>query len=262
MSNIKPCLTGWLSNIISCCFPAATSLSWYCGMAFLVMGLFLNGKLERGVAAPMTEMCESGQGKHNEQAFLVFFPVKTTGVQGDQRTHSNAVTLRAVTSQDGMTADWCSGKMDKSFFVVVQPEWIGVFILLGFQTMIPLILSGLNFEDMVSCYGAAAKPNDLHQQFQTQLTKQLDVLHKSVATSVTQQEQQLKGMEDDMQSFVSTKDQMRKWENIKQERTVSCFLSRCGKPGDKGRTRSSELRPEKFGFYYVKGPRRGIPNKS
>ncbi|KVH88474.1 hypothetical protein Ccrd_026745 [Cynara cardunculus var. scolymus] len=47
----------------------------------------------------------------------------------------------------------------------------------------------------------------LVQQFQSQLTKQLDTLHKTIAASVTQQEQQLKGMEEDMQSFVSTKTQ-------------------------------------------------------
>ncbi|KAL4189465.1 hypothetical protein AMTRI_Chr08g207260 [Amborella trichopoda] len=41
--------------------------------------------------------------------------------------------------------------------------------------------------------------------FQSQLTQQLDLLHKTVAGSVMQQEQQLKGMEEDMQSFVSTK---------------------------------------------------------
>lgn len=40
------------------------------------------------------------------QAFAVFLPVLTVGVQGDQRTHSYAIALRAVTSQDGMTADW------------------------------------------------------------------------------------------------------------------------------------------------------------
>ncbi|KAK6788099.1 hypothetical protein RDI58_016624 [Solanum bulbocastanum] len=42
-------------------------------------------------------------------------------------------------------------------------------------------------------------------KFQSQLTQQLEVLHKSVASSATQQEQQLKHMEEDMQSFVSTK---------------------------------------------------------
>jgi len=40
------------------------------------------------------------------QAFAVYLPVKTVGVQGDKRTHSNAVALRAITSEDGMTADW------------------------------------------------------------------------------------------------------------------------------------------------------------
>ncbi|MQM22496.1 hypothetical protein Taro_055549 [Colocasia esculenta] len=40
------------------------------------------------------------------QAFAVFLPVQTVGVQGDKRTHSHAVALRAVTSEDGMTADW------------------------------------------------------------------------------------------------------------------------------------------------------------
>lgn len=45
----------------------------------------------------------------------------------------------------------------------------------------------------------------LIQKFQAQLSQQLEILHKTVAASVTQQEQQLRGMEEDMQSFVSTK---------------------------------------------------------
>ncbi|KAK1589136.1 hypothetical protein Q3G72_030853 [Acer saccharum] len=45
----------------------------------------------------------------------------------------------------------------------------------------------------------------LIQKFQSQLTQQLEILHKTVAASATQQEQQLKDMEEDMQSFVSTK---------------------------------------------------------
>jgi GMP synthase (glutamine-hydrolysing) len=40
------------------------------------------------------------------QAFAVFLPIRSVGVQGDQRTHSHVVGLRAVTSSDGMTSDW------------------------------------------------------------------------------------------------------------------------------------------------------------
>lgn len=40
------------------------------------------------------------------QAFAVLIPVKTVGVMGDNRTYENLIGLRAVTSLDGMTADW------------------------------------------------------------------------------------------------------------------------------------------------------------
>lgn len=40
------------------------------------------------------------------QAFCVFVPVKTVGVMGDERTYENVIAIRAVTSLDGMTANW------------------------------------------------------------------------------------------------------------------------------------------------------------
>ena len=40
------------------------------------------------------------------QAFAVLLPVQTVGVMGDERTYENVCTLRAVTSVDGMTANW------------------------------------------------------------------------------------------------------------------------------------------------------------
>ncbi len=49
---------------------------------------------------------ESGLYDKVWQAGVMFLPVQSVGVMGDERTYENAVVLRAVESTDGMTADW------------------------------------------------------------------------------------------------------------------------------------------------------------
>lgn len=52
------------------------------------------------------ELKTSGLYKETWQAFAVLLPVQSVGVMGDERTYEFTAALRAVTSVDGMTADW------------------------------------------------------------------------------------------------------------------------------------------------------------
>ena len=54
----------------------------------------------------LSELRAHGLYEKTAQAFAVLLPVKTVGVMGDFRTYENVVALRAVETQDFMTADW------------------------------------------------------------------------------------------------------------------------------------------------------------
>ncbi|MGE4130014.1 MAG: glutamine-hydrolyzing GMP synthase [Bdellovibrionales bacterium] len=54
----------------------------------------------------ITELQTKGLYDKIWQAFCVLLPIRTVGVQGDSRTYDRVVAIRAVTSSDGMTADW------------------------------------------------------------------------------------------------------------------------------------------------------------
>ncbi len=62
--------------------------------------------LQHADAIYLEEIRAAGLYDEIWQAFAVLLPVQSVGVMGDFRTYANAVALRAVTSQDGMTADW------------------------------------------------------------------------------------------------------------------------------------------------------------
>ena len=79
------------------------------GLAIRVLGEVTRDRLEllRGAdAIVLEEIKKAGLYREIWQSFAVLLPVKSVGVMGDERTYENVVGLRAVTSTDGMTADW------------------------------------------------------------------------------------------------------------------------------------------------------------
>jgi GMP synthase (glutamine-hydrolysing) len=79
------------------------------GLAIRVLGEVSEERLEVLRAADaivQDEVCAAGLERELWQAFAVLLPVHTVGVMGDFRTYGQVIAVRAVTSQDAMTADW------------------------------------------------------------------------------------------------------------------------------------------------------------
>jgi GMP synthase (glutamine-hydrolysing) len=79
------------------------------GLAVRILGAVTPEKVQLLQSADrifQQELKSSGLYNETWQAFAVLLPVQTVGVMGDFRTYENAVALRAITSTDGMTADW------------------------------------------------------------------------------------------------------------------------------------------------------------
>ncbi|MEE8327180.1 MAG: glutamine-hydrolyzing GMP synthase [Nitrosomonadaceae bacterium] len=62
--------------------------------------------LRQADAIFIEELCSAGWYEKTSQAFAVFLPVKSVGVMGDGRTYEYVIALRAVKTQDFMTAEW------------------------------------------------------------------------------------------------------------------------------------------------------------
>ncbi|MEI7894885.1 MAG: glutamine-hydrolyzing GMP synthase, partial [Myxococcales bacterium] len=79
------------------------------GLAIRCLGELTEGRLEvlRGADAIVTDEIRSA-GLYDSiwQSFCVLLPVRSVGVMGDERTYDETLAVRAVTSVDGMTADW------------------------------------------------------------------------------------------------------------------------------------------------------------
>ncbi|MCI0394506.1 MAG: glutamine-hydrolyzing GMP synthase [Chloroflexi bacterium] len=80
------------------------------GLAIRCLGTVTWERLERLRAADaifLEELRQAGLLREGtQQAFAVLLPVKSVGVMGDGRTYQEVVALRAVTTEDFMTADW------------------------------------------------------------------------------------------------------------------------------------------------------------
>jgi len=79
------------------------------GLAIRILGEVTPERLEllrEADAIVQEEVKQAGLERELWQAFAVLLPVKTVGVMGDFRTYAQVIALRAVMSQDAMTADW------------------------------------------------------------------------------------------------------------------------------------------------------------
>ena len=79
------------------------------GLAIRIVGPVTRRELEilrLADAIYIEELKASGLYDDVWQAFAVLLPVRSVGVMGDERTYENVCAIRAVTSVDGMTADW------------------------------------------------------------------------------------------------------------------------------------------------------------
>ncbi|WP_067925413.1 glutamine-hydrolyzing GMP synthase [Alicyclobacillus shizuokensis] len=79
------------------------------GLAIRILGEVTEDKLAKvreADAILREEVAKAGLDKEIWQYFAVLTNIQSVGVMGDERTYSNAIAIRAVVSEEGMTADW------------------------------------------------------------------------------------------------------------------------------------------------------------